>query len=230
MFNYNFSKLSYTLNRKSGRNRQGRITIRHKGGGSSLFKFIDYKKYIWNIPGILLFLVYDSQRTSWLGLVSFFNGIITYIILAQYLGLGSIIETGYFAKYLVGNSFYLKDFSNNSKLFNLELYFGKGAQFIRSSGTFGIFLGFLNDFKVIIKLPSKKVYFVPYFCIATLGQVFYIFKKYKNLQKAGYSRRRGIRPSVRGVAMNSVDHPHGGGEGKSSGGRPSVSPWGKITK
>jgi large subunit ribosomal protein L2 len=156
--------------------------------------------------------------------VSFFNGIITYIILAQYLGLGSIIETGYFAKYLVGNSFYLKDFSNNSKLFNLELYFGKGAQFIRSAGTFGIFLGFLNQFKIIIKLPSKKIYFISYFCIATLGQVFYIFKKYKNIKKAGSSRRKGIRPSVRGVAMNPVDHPHGGGEGKSSGGRPSVSP------
>ena len=177
-----------------------------------------------------MYLIFDTQRSSWLGLVSFYNGIITYIILAQYLGLGSILESGYFAKYLFGNSFYLKDFFHNSKIFNLELYLGKGAQFIRSAGVFGIFLGFINNIKILIKLPSKKIYFIPFFCIATLGQVFNMFYKYKNWKKAGQSRKKGIRPSVRGVAMNPVDHPHGGGEGKSTGGRPSVSPWGKITK
>ena len=230
MFNYNFKKLSYSLKRHSGRNNKGSITVRRKGGGSVLFKFIDYKKYIWNIPGILVYLIFDTQRSSWLGLVSFYNGIITYIILAQYLGLGSILESGYFAKYLFGNSFYLKDFFHNSKIFNLELYLGKGAQFIRSAGVFGIFLGFINNIKILIKLPSKKIYFIPFFCIATLGQVFNMFYKYKNWKKAGQSRKKGIRPSVRGVSMNPVDHPHGGGEGKSTGGRPSVSPWGKITK
>jgi len=143
--------------------------------------------------------------------------------LSQFLGLGSIVESGFFAKYLYGNTFFLKDFKPNSKIFNIESFFCKGASFIRSSGTFGIVLGFLNN-KIIIKLPSKKLYFFSNNFIGTLGQISNFFFKYQFLNKAGTSRKIGRRPHVRGVAMNPVDHPHGGGEGKSSGGRPSVSP------
>lgn len=147
------------------------------------------------------------------------NGIVFYSILSKFLGIGSIIQNGFFAKYLYGNSFFLKDFICNSFFFNLKL---NNSFYIKSSGCYGIILNF-SFLKCLVKLPSNKQILVSTLSVATLGIVLdslYILKSYK---KAGSSRSLGRRPSVRGVAMNPVDHPHGGGEGKSKSGRPSVS-------
>ena len=231
MFNNNFKKLIIGKKRISGRTSVGVISIWHRGGGTKKnFRLIDYKKYVWNVPGIVLSLSFDPLRSTWLCLISFLNGIISYSLLPQSIGLGSIIESGFFSKCIVGNTFFLMDIPFNKQIFNIELYKNKGSCFSRSPGVFSLILGFFNNNKLIIKLPSKQLYYCSFFCIATIGRVSNFLFNCIYMLKAGKNRRLGKRPIVRGVAMNPVDHPHGGGEGKTSGGRPSVSPWGKITK
>lgn len=144
------------------------------------------------------------------------------------MGIGSIIENGYFAHSLFGNSFYLKDVKPNSFIFNIHSLNSR-CHLVKSSGSFALFLSFLEN-KGLISLPSKKQKFFDYNTIVTLGIILDSLCSFKSYKKAGFFRLKGRRPFVRGVAMNPVDHPHGGGEGKSSGGRPSVSIWGWLTK
>lgn len=154
-----------------------------------------------------------------MGLISLHNGIVFYSILSRFLGVGSIIQNGFFAPYLYGNSFFLRDFFCNSFIFNLKF---KNSFYITSSGCFGLVVSFSN-YKCVIRLPSKKYMYFPLSCFGTLGIVLDSLSSLHSFKKAGFSRLFGKRPSVRGVAMNPVDHPHGGGEGKSKSGRPSVS-------
>ena len=228
MFNYKLKKLIKYNSNKAGRNHQGSITVRHKSRGSKKLFFIKNKNIMfWNIPAILISFDFDFKTRTWLGLFSLHNGIVFYSILSRFLGIGSIIQNGFFGKYLFGNSFYLNDISPNSHIFNIQI--NSFLTLIKSPGSSGLFLNFSN-FKGLISLPSKKYIYIHLATIVTLGIVLDSLYSFRSYKKAGYSRLNGIRPTVRGVAMNPVDHPHGGGEGKSSGGRPSVSIWGWLTK
>lgn len=228
MFNYKLKRLLKYYYSSSGRNHSGKITVRHRSRGSKKLFFSKINQIcFWNIPALLISFDFDFKNRIWLGLFSLHNGIVFYSILSQNLGIGSIIQNGFFGKFLYGNSFYLKDFLPNSYIFNLQI--NSFLSLIKSPGSFGLFLNFSN-LKGLILLPSKKQIFVNVNIVATFGVILDSLYSFKFYNKAGYKRLLGRRPFVRGVAMNPVDHPHGGGEGKSSGGRPSVSIWGWLTK
>lgn len=219
----------------SGRNNLGIITVRHRGGGFRLkYRFIDFKRSIFEIPAVVLNIEYDPNRTALIALILYKNGILSYIISPNSLKKGDIIKTSQFGSSLiVGNCIPMQSINLGSILNNIELHYGKGSQFCRSAGVFGVLLAkkYIKKFLfVIIRLYSKEEYLFFGNNLASIGVLSNLNYYLKNLKKAGKTRHLGIRPKVRGVAMNPIDHPHGGGEGKTSGGRPSVSLWGKLTK
>jgi large subunit ribosomal protein L2 len=230
-FNKNKNKLSKSLQfskkNNSGRNNLGRITVRHQGGGhKQKYRLIDYKykDTVLKVESI----EYDPNRTCYICLVSDNDNKLSYKLLTEGINLNDTLSKGEFK---TGNFFQLKDIPLGSIIHSVEIKPGKGAQLARSAGTYAKLLQKnlkLNLAK--IQLSSKNYYYVSLDCFSTLGTISNMSHKNKNLAKAGRSRWLNKRPSVRGVAMNPVDHPHGGGEGKTSGGRPSVTPWGKITK
>lgn len=222
--------LSFGKKNISGRNNTGKITRYHRGGGcKKKQRIIDYKRYIWNIYGIVLRIEYDPNRTALLALVAYSNGILSYIIAPENINVGYKIFAKEDINFIEGNATFLKNIPVGIKIHNIELKFNKGAQLIRAAGSYATIISKLNDF-VIIKLKSGEIRKIHGNCMATIGTVSNFTFGFRKFMKAGYYRLKGWKPVVRGVAMNPIDHPHGGGQGKTSGGRPSVTPKGFITK
>jgi len=227
-------KLTEHKKKNSGRNNQGRITVRHRGGGNKIrYNIIDFKRAIFDVPAVVLQVHKDFNRNAFIALLLYKNGILSYIIAADNLKKGDIISASNKTVKLPGNAMPLLNMQLGSIIHNVELHYGKGGQLCRAAGTYATLVTkkvFKNLRYAIVRLKSKEEYFIFLNNLAVFGVVSNIDFHLLTLKNAGSSRRLGIRPHVRGVAMNPVDHPHGGGEGKTSGGRPSVTPWGKITK
>ena len=222
-------KLSFGLKNSGGRNGFGRITAFQRGGGCKrVYKVIDFKRdlfCIWNKKGLILQFEYDTNRSAYLALVLYENGFLSYVLAAENLKVGDSIYTGLNVPLLAGNTLPLKYIPLGAPIHNVN------GIYIRSAGTSGKLIARFNKlgFGILVLSSGKKIKINLNF-LATLGVVsnssHHLYKYYK----AGQSRLLNKRPNVRGVAMNPIDHPMGGGEGKTSGGRPSVSPWGKLTK
>jgi len=222
--------LTVILKKNSGRNNQGRICIRHRGGGSRRrYRLVDFKRNKDEVPGQIISLEYDPNRSARIALVQYRDGEKRYIIAPQGLQVGDQIISGETVSSKLGYALPLKKIPEGSFIFNIELTPGKGAQLVRSAGTAAQLLSKEKKYAQI-KLPSGEVRLFPLQCKATIGRVGNIDHNSIKIGKAGISRRMGRRPRVRGVAMNPVDHPHGGGEGRSAAGRHPVSPWGWPTK
>jgi len=222
--------LLVTLNKKGGRNNQGRITVRHRGGGAKRkYRIIDFKRNKDGVKGTVVSIEYDPNRTSNIALISYADGEKRYIIAPKGLQVGMEIESGENADIKVGNSLPIINIPVGTLIHNIELKPGKGGQLVRSAGNVAQLMA--KDGKYAqVRLPSGEVRMVSTNCRATIGQVGNLDHENVTIGKAGRKRWMGVRPTVRGVVMNPVDHPHGGGEGKSPIGRPSpVTPWGKPT-
>jgi large subunit ribosomal protein L2 len=221
-------KLRKGIHRSKGRNNQGRITIRHKGGGHKrLYRIIDFKRNKYNIEGKVIAIEYDPNRNTNIALINYNDGEKRYILHPEGLEIGDTIMSGNQSSIKVGNALALGDIPLGLDVHNVELYPKKGGQIIRSAGTTAKILAKEGSF-VALKLSSKEVRLFRQDCFATLGKLgnseFYTI----NFGKAGRKRWLGIRPTVRGSVMNPIDHPHGGGEGRSPIGRPKpLTPWGK---
>ena len=216
--------------KSGGRNNKGRITVRHIGGGHKHhYRVIDFKRTKDGIPAVVERLEYDPNRSANIALVLYADGERRYIIAPKGLKAGDSIQSGIDAPIKAGNTLPMRNMPVGSTVHNVELKPGKGAQIARSAGAYVQVLAREGQY-VTLRLRSGEVRKVPADCRATLGEVGNAEHMLRSLGKAGANRWRGIRPTVRGVAMNPVDHPHGGGEGRTSGGRHPVSPWGKPTK
>ena len=222
--------LSCGKKRKSGRNNYGRITVRHMGGGHKrLYRVVDFKRNKFGVEGIVFRIEYDPNRSSLVALINYCDDSKGYILAPSELKIGDKIISGNGVDIKVGNAMPLSLIPVGTFIHNIELKCGKGGQIARSAGTYAQIIG-KEDNRVLVRLRSKVVYMINSKCLATIGIVSNANHRNRSIGKAGRSRWLGIRPSVRGVAMNPVDHPHGGGEGKSSGGRHPVTPWGVPTK
>ena len=222
--------LTEGLKKTGGRNNHGRITTRHIGGGHARrYRLIDFKRRKFNMDATVERLEYDPNRTAFIALIVYKDGTKSYILAPQRLTKGDVVVAGNKVDVKPGNAMMLKNIPVGTIVHNVEMKPGKGGQMARSAGAYVQIVG--RDAGVVqIKLNSGEVRLVPQDCMATVGSVSNADHTNEKLGKAGRSRWKGIRPSVRGVVMNPVDHPHGGGEGKSSGGRHPVTPWGKGTK
>ncbi len=216
--------------RISGRNNNGRITMRRRGGGHKRqYRKIDFKRDKAGIPGKVATIEYDPNRSAHIALINYVDGEKRYILAPIGLAVGQTIVSGPEADIIVGNALPLRNIPLGTTLHNVEMKAGCGAQIARSAGA-AVQLQAKEGDWALIKVPSGEVRRVPLDCVATIGQVGNAEHQNVSLGKAGRSRWKGRRPKVRGVAMNPVDHPHGGGEGKTSGGRNPVSPWGQPTR
>ena len=218
------------LNNNAGRNSNGRITSRRRGGGHKRqYRIIDFKRNKDGIPATVATIEYDPNRSANIALLHYVDGEKRYIIAPTALKLGDKIMSGSGAEIRVGNCLPLKEIPLGSYVHNIELRTGHGGQLVRSAGGSAQVMAKEGKYAQV-KLPSSEVRMVLLTCKATLGQVGNLDHEKRSIGKAGRNRWLGKRPSVRGVAMNPVDHPHGGGEGKSSGGRHPVTPWGVPTR
>ncbi len=216
------------LHSKAGRNSYGRITVRHRGGGTKRkYRVIDWKRNKDGIPATVLSIEYDPNRSANIALLQYEDGVKTYIIAPVNLKKGDVVVSGKGADIKPGNAMEIADIPVGTLIYNIELYPGKGGQLVRSAGVFAQLMAKENGYAQV-RLPSGEVRLVRLDCRATIGQVGNTDHENINIGKAGRKRHMGFRPTVRGVVMNPNDHPHGGGEGKSPIGRPSpVTPWGK---
>jgi len=222
--------LTEGLTKKGGRNNTGRITARRIGGGAKkLYRKVDFKRNRWDMPATVERLEYDPNRTAFIALIKYEDGQLSYIIAPQRLEFGDTVVTSKTADIKPGNTLPLKSIPVGTIIHNIELKPQKGAQMVRSAGTYAQLVGRDGGYAQI-KLTSGELRMVMDSCLATVGAVSNPDNMNQVLSKAGRKRHMGKRPSVRGVVMNPVDHPHGGGEGKSSGGRHPVTPWGKKTR
>ena len=222
--------LTEGLTKSGGRNNRGRVTVRGIGGGAKrLYRKIDFKRNRWDVPATVERLEYDPNRTAFIALIKYEDGDLSYIIAPQRLAVGDTVVTSKTADIKPGNTLPLKNIPVGTIVHNVELKPQKGAQLARSAGTYVQIVGRDAGYAQI-KLSSGELRMVPDSCLATVGAVSNPDNMNRVLSKAGRGRYLGKRPKVRGVAMNPVDHPHGGGEGKSSGGRHPVTPWGKKTR
>ena len=223
-------KLLVKLPAKAGRNNNGRITSRHKeGGAKKLYRIIDFKRNKFGIEGVVSTIEYDPYRNSRICLVTYKDGDKKYIIQPEGLKVGDVVEAaeaGLDVK--PGNAMKIKNIPVGTVIHNIELKPGKGAQIVRSAGNSAQIMGREGKY-VIVRLPSGEMRYVLGECMATIGTVGNADIQNVTIGKAGRTRHKGIRPQTRGIAMNPVDHPHGGGEGRSKGNIP-VTPWGKPTK
>ena len=218
------------LTKSGGRNNLGRMTVRHRGGGAKrLYRFIDFKRRKWDVPGVVERLEYDPNRTAFIALIKYTDGEQAYIIAPQRLAVGDKVVAGAKVDVKPGNAMPLSGMPIGSIVHNIEMKAGKGGQIARSAGTYAQFVGRDAGYAQL-RLNSGEVRLVREECMATVGAVSNADHMNQNLGKAGRNRHLGWRPTVRGVAMNPVDHPHGGGEGRTSGGRHPVTPWGRPTK
>jgi large subunit ribosomal protein L2 len=216
--------------KSGGRNAHGRITSRHRGGGHKRkYRIIDFKRDKTGIPAKVASIEYDPNRSARIALLHYVDGEKRYILAPNKLRVGDKIMSGQKADIKPGNSLPLSHIPLGTHIHNIELRLGKGGQIVRSAGTFAQLMAKENRY-AMVKLPSGEVRMVLLKCSATIGQVGNVVHENIDLGKAGRKRWLGRRPKVRGVAMNPVDHPMGGGEGRSSGGRHPCSPWGMPTK
>ena len=217
--------------RISGRNVYGRITMRRRGGGHKRqYRVIDFKRNKFGIPGKVAAVEYDPNRTARIALIHYADGEKRYIIAPKGLKVGTVIVSGPGSEVKLGNMLPLREVPLGEQIHNIELSPGAGAQIVRSAGSAAQLMAKLDDKYALIRMPSGEQRRVLLTCMATIGVVSNSEHANRRLGKAGVTRWKGRRPKVRGVAMNPVDHPHGGGEGKTSGGRHPVSPWGTPTK
>ncbi len=216
------------IKKNAGRNSYGRITVRHRGGGNRRkYRIIDFKRDKQGMNATVLTLEYDPNRSAFIALVQYEDGEKRYIIAPNGLAVGDVIRAGADSDIKPGNALALANIPVGTFIHNIELYPGKGAQLVRAAGNMAQLMG-KEDSYVLVRLPSGEMRKIPAGCMASIGQVSNIDHENVNLGKAGKTRHRGIRPTVRGSVMNPCDHPHGGGEGKSPVGRPGpVTPWGK---
>jgi large subunit ribosomal protein L2 len=223
-------KLTQVLKKKSGRNNYGRITVRHRGGANKRkYRIIDFKRNKLDVEGTVLRLEYDPNRTAHIALIEYADGDRRYILAPDGLGVGDKVIASESADIKPGNALPIANIPLGTFIHNIELHPGKGAQLVRSAGTAAQLMA--KEGKMAqVRLPSGEVRYVRMDCMATIGQVGNLEHENLSIGKAGRKRHMGWRPSVRGSAMNPVDHPHGGGEGKSPIGMPSpLTPWGKPT-
>lgn len=222
--------LTVGLIKSGGRNNKGRVTARRRGGGHKrLYRIIDFKRNHHNVPATVERIEYDPNRSAFIALLQYEDGTKSYILAPQRLSVGDVIASGEKADIKPGNALPLANIPIGTIIHNVELKPGKGGQIARSAGTYVQLVGRDQSYS-ILRLNSGEQRMTRSECMATIGAVSNPDNKNIKLAKAGRSRWLGKRPSVRGVAMNPVDHPHGGGEGKTSGGRHPVTPWGKPTK
>ncbi|MCJ7507676.1 MAG: 50S ribosomal protein L2 [candidate division Zixibacteria bacterium] len=222
--------LLVSLGKSGGRNNQGRRTSRHRGGGHKrLYRQIDFTRDKINIPARVASIEYDPNRSARIALLHYVDGEKRYILAPLGLNVNDMIMAGENAEIKVGNAVPLAKIPTGTLIHNVEMIRGKGGQIARGAGT-GVELMAKEEDYAHIKLPSGEIRLVITECYATIGQVGNLDHENVSIGKAGRSRWLGRRPKVRGVAMNPVDHPMGGGEGKSSGGRHPTTPWGKPTK
>ena len=219
------------LRRKAGRNNQGRITVRHRGGGSHRrLRIIDFKRDKLGVPGRVASIEYDPNRSARIALIFYRDGDKRYILAPVGLEVGDMIEAGPKADIRLGNAMALKDIPTGTAIHNIELSPGRGGQIVRSAGSTAQLMAKEGEF-ALVRLPSGELRRVPADCTATIGQVSNVENSMIKLGKAGRSRWKGHRPTVRGSAMNPRDHPHGGGEGKAPIGMPGPkTPWGKPAR
>ena len=223
-------KLTTALRKSGGRNNNGRITVRHRGGGHRRrYRIIDFKRDKMDILARVATIEYDPNRSANIALLHYADGEKRYILAPFGLKVGDKLVSSSSAELKIGNALFLKNIPTGLIVHNVEMYPGKGAQLVRSAGT-GAQIMAHDDRFTSIKLPSGEVRLINSNCYAVVGEVGNKSHEQIVSGKAGRSRWLGRRPKVRGVAMNPVDHPMGGGEGKSSGGRHPCSPWGKPTK
>jgi large subunit ribosomal protein L2 len=220
--------LTVSLKKTAGRNNQGKITVRHHGGGSRRkYRIIDFKRNKDGIPAKVVSIEYDPNRTANIALLQYVDGEKAYIIAPNKLKVGMTIMNGPEAEVRIGNALPLANIPVGTEVHNIELYPGKGGQLVRSAGNSAQLMAKEGKYATL-RLPSGEMRLVPVVCRATVGQVGNIEHDLVNIGKAGRKRHMGIRPTVRGSVMNPNDHPHGGGEGKCGIGRPGPStPWGK---
>lgn len=220
--------LVISLNKKAGRNNQGKITVRHRGGGARRkYRIIDFKRRKDNVPAKVASIEYDPNRTANIALLHYADGEKAYILAPNGLKVGTTVMSGENVEIKVGNCLPLANIPVGAEVHNVELYPGKGGQLVRSAGNSAQLMAKEGKFATL-RLPSGEMRMVPLACRATLGQVGNIDHELITVGKAGRKRHMGYRPTVRGSAMNPNDHPHGGGEGRTGIGRPGPStPWGK---
>ena len=220
--------LIVTKKKHAGRNSYGRITVRHRGGGNKIkYRIIDFKRQNANASTVLG-IEYDPNRTAYIALLQDTEGTKSYIVAPEGLKTGDVIYSGADADIKPGNTLPIANIPVGTVINNIEIYPGKGAQLVRSAGAMAQLVSKENNGMAQIRLPSGEVRFIRLDCKATIGQIGNVEHDTVKVGKAGKTRHRGIRPTVRGSVMNPCDHPHGGGEGKSPIGHPGpVTPWGK---
>jgi large subunit ribosomal protein L2 len=222
--------LTVALKKTGGRNNLGRITSRHRGGGHKQFyRIVDFKRNKESVPAKVATIEYDPNRSARIALLHYVDGEKRYILAPEGLKVGDTVVAGTDVDIKVGNTLPLRNIPPGTPIHNIELKKGKGGQIVRSAGTSAVIMAKEKGYAQI-RLPSGEVRMVLLDCKATIGAVGNADHGHITIGKAGRSRWLGIRPRVRGVAMNPIDHPHGGGEGKTSGGRHPVTPWGVPTK
>jgi large subunit ribosomal protein L2 len=225
-----YAPLVEKKSKSGGRNNNGRITTRHMGGGHKAhYRLVDFRRNKDGIPGVVERLEYDPNRSANIALLKYADGERRYIIAAKGLKAGSVVQSGVDVDIKVGNTLPLRNIPVGSTIHCIELKPGKGAQLARSAGASAQLVAREGTYATL-RLRSGEMRKVLVECRATLGEVGNSEHSLRQLGKAGAKRWRGVRPTVRGVAMNPVDHPHGGGEGRTSGGRHPVTPWGVPTK
>ncbi|KAB1442329.1 50S ribosomal protein L2 [Pseudodesulfovibrio senegalensis] len=222
--------LTKGLTKKAGRNNNGRVTSRRRGGGvKRLYRMIDFKRNKLAVPAVVAQIEYDPNRSARIALLHYADGEKRYILCPVGLNRGDTIVAGEGADIKPGNALALKSIPTGTVVHNIELHPGRGGQFCRAAGTYAQLVAKEGKY-ALLRMPSGEVRKVLVTCMATVGQVGNIHHENISLGKAGRNRFLGRRPKVRGVAMNPIDHPLGGGEGRSSGGRHPVSPWGTPAK
>ena len=221
--------LTTSLKKHAGRNAQGKITVRHHGGGSRRkYRIIDFKRNKDGIPATVKSIEYDPNRTANIALICYADGEKKYILAPVGLKVGQTVMNGAEAEIKVGNCMELKDMPVGTQIHNIEMYPGHGGQLVRAAGVSAQLMAKEGKY-AIIRMPSGEMRMVPIVCRASIGQVGNTEHNLVNIGKAGRKRHMGIRPTVRGSVMNPNDHPHGGGEGKAPVGRPGpCTPWGKL--
>ncbi len=220
--------LTSPLKKNAGRNNQGKITVRHQAGGAKRkYRTIDFKRNKDGIPGNVAAIEYDPNRSANIALINYADGEKRYILAPKGLSVGMTVASGDNVDIIIGNSMPIKNIPVGSFIHNIELYPGRGGQLIRAAGTSAQILGREEKY-VLVRLKSGEVRRILGVCRATVGEVGNEFHELVKIGKAGRHRHMGVKPTVRGSAMNPIDHPHGGGEGKQPIGHPSpLTPWGK---
>jgi len=220
--------LTVHLKKNSGRNGQGKITVRHRGGGAKIkYRIIDFKRNKDGIPAKVAGIEYDPNRTANIALLHYVDGEKRYILAPNGLKVGDTLMSGVEAEIRVGNAIPMKSIPVGTEIHNIEMKLGRGGQMVRSAGNVAQLMA-KDEKYATVRLPSGEMRLVPVNCRATIGQVGNLDHELINIGKAGKKRHMGIRPTVRGSVMNPNDHPHGGGEGRAPIGRPAPStPWGK---